>query len=446
MRLGLLLFWSITLAGFPSVAADWQLSFAVRTTASSDSFPMIAGNKAWETGGVIDVTTHHNLGLTRSSGALAGWAISLQPNGSWAWNIGSGQRRLDYLPTAVRQPINDGKWHELQVTFIENQRAVYLLHDQRVVAIYSLDDLQADKLSPLFDEKATFTEGTFQFKRIQQTNTPILPSIPPKETVAGFRLLCWNIWHGGRRDGNVKGLKRTIQLIRESQADVICMQETYGSGPIIADSLGYVFYYRSSNLSIHSRFPILETTPFGDPFRIGGAVLELGPGQRLRVFSLWINYAPNIDRTIPEAVSADSLIAQETHTRLAEIRAILDGMRPLGEELPAIVAGDFNSPSHLDWTESTRSWHRQLVAVWPVSKSMIDEGFTDAFRHVHPEPSSYYGRTWSPRFKATACHERIDHVYYRGEVLNAQEADMLDNDAQNWPSDHAAVLVTFQWK
>ena len=37
------------------------------------------------------------------------------------------------------------------------------------------------------------------------------------------------------------------------------MQETYGSGPIIADRLGYYLYLRSSNNSVLSRYPLVET-------------------------------------------------------------------------------------------------------------------------------------------------------------------------------------------
>jgi len=74
--------------------------------------------------------------------------------------------------------------------------------------------------------------------------------------VSIINVMTFNIWNGGREMGAEIGVKRVIDVIRDSDEDIICMQETYGSGPIIADALGYFFYLRSSNLSIMSRFPI----------------------------------------------------------------------------------------------------------------------------------------------------------------------------------------------
>ena len=52
---------------------------------------------------------------------------------------------------------------------------------------------------------------------------------------AEFRVMTWNIWHGGREDGEEVGPLRVAEVIRDSQADVVAMQETYGSGERIAE-------------------------------------------------------------------------------------------------------------------------------------------------------------------------------------------------------------------
>ena len=44
-----------------------------------------------------------------------------------------------------------------------------------------------------------------------------------------FRTMTWNIWHGGREDGERIGPQRVVDVIRQSKADIVAMQETYGS-------------------------------------------------------------------------------------------------------------------------------------------------------------------------------------------------------------------------
>jgi hypothetical protein len=224
------------------------------------------------------------------------------------------------------------------------------------------------------------------------------------------------------------------------------MQETYGSGAHIAAGLGFHYYLRSSNLSVLSRYPIRETHELYDPFRLGGATLELSEDQRLHLFSLWIHYLPDYGgrmKDVDTEVSAELLLAEEMKTRGREIDEILELLAPLlrqSDTVPVIVAGDFNSPSHLDWTESTRSRHRDLVVQWPVSGAMARAGFTDAFRHLHADALSDPGYTWSPRFEQ-AWKDRIDYVYLHGARLTPVAARVHDEQSPRWPSDHAAVVV-----
>ena len=48
----------------------------------------------------------------------------------------------------------------------------------------------------------------------------------------------------------------------------------------------------------------------------------------------------------------------------------------LGEadERPVIMAGDYNSPSHLDWTARAAHLRGDLAVEWPVSKRMAEAG------------------------------------------------------------------------
>ncbi|KJH52188.1 hypothetical protein DICVIV_01653 [Dictyocaulus viviparus] len=61
------------------------------------------------------------------------------------------------------------------------------------------------------------------------------------------------------------------------------------------------------------------------------------------------------------------------------------------EMIPVILAGDFNSPSHIDWTEETIDKHGNWAVEWPATKILDNMGFIDSFRAVHPNISSVPG-------------------------------------------------------
>ena len=184
-------------------------------------------------------------------------------------------------------------------------------------------------------------------------------------------------------------------------------------------------HLRSSNLSVISRYPVVEHHDHFRPFNFGGVTLELAPSRLLKLFSLWIHYLPDFCNDVQqEGMTAAQLIAAEGETRAAEMREILDELKPhLAESIPLIVAGDFNSPSHLDWIQSANPLHCNLTVEWPVSKNMAEAGFLDAYRQIYPNPTTHFGHTWTPR--------------------SPQSAEVHNRHATQWPSDHAAVLASF---
>ncbi|MAE75710.1 MAG: endonuclease [Planctomycetes bacterium] len=424
----------------------------VRTKCSGAGFPALLTNKDWSSGKVHDYTTHHAYGSSRTSGKLRGYAFALQPNGSWTFNLGDGKSRIDYRPTATRQPVNDGKQHMLVASLDATRKECRLYYDGQNVAIYSTAGFgdtasgtatkKGDGVTAVQRKVASSDEAVALAWR-EKTGQVVRNGLAATH-VDTVRVLAWNIWHGGRRDGNEVGIQKTVEAIKDSAADVICMQETYGSGPAIADALGYYFYLRSTNLSLMSRYPIRETFDLYQSFRFGGAAVELSTGQRIKFFSLWINHLPSIGAQMKaDDTTADSLAAADDKTRGREIRGILQALAPhtkTADATPVVVAGDFNSPSHLDWAEGTADRHKGLVVSWPVSTAMARAGYADTFRAVHPDPAKVVARTWSPRFTAS-YQMRIDYIYCKGRSLRAKAGRMLDNHAQRWPSDHAAVVV-----
>jgi endonuclease/exonuclease/phosphatase family metal-dependent hydrolase len=274
--------------------------------------------------------------------------------------------------------------------------------------------------------------------------------------VNSFQVLAWNIWNGGdearcAEDESVKRAKQQaiVDVIRASGADVIAMVETYGSGEAIAAGLGFHFHPRGTNVSILSRWPVVEDVSVYEPFNCVGAIVELPDKRRVAVYSAWIHYVDDIwtDPRSRDGRDAAELLAADGESRQVEIRAILRG---IDEEMakrpgvPVILAGDFNSNSHLDYVDAARGQYG-VVAEWPVTKIVADAGFCDAYRVCHPKVDRVTDRTWSPRFPEQ-IQDRIDFVFWRGSQLRPVEAKRLDQAKTRWPSDHAAVWVKFGWE
>ena len=274
------------------------------------------------------------------------------------------------------------------------------------------------------------------------------PVAPPEWDGRPLRVLAWNIWHGGRRKGRDEGVQRVVEVIEQCDPDIVLMQETYGSGPRISGRLGFDYFLRSSNLSVMSRFPIVDVHRLASGFRFGGVTVELRPGVRVQAYSLWIDYLPSVGDQLAGGATAGELAAADAKTRGRDIQSILAELLPhLAQtpDLPVIVGGDFNSGSHLDWTASAAGLanHQGRVVDWPVSRSMMEAGFIDTFRAAHPDPVESPGLTWSPEFP-DSHQDRIDYVYVRGNGWQVEDARILSDHPRGWPSDHAAMLTTLR--
>jgi endonuclease/exonuclease/phosphatase family metal-dependent hydrolase len=409
----------------------------------------------------------------------AGWQIYSQENGAWALVLQDGKNRYDYKPTAARQKINDGQWHQIVFTVNRSKHEAWIYLDGKNVAVYNMpgagsfesdlatviggaDDkweygsnAQWDAFNGYIDDVKMWDQ-VITPEAVQQLYTYYFPgSTADGATVPRqLKVLSWNIWHGGHRYGQYVGLQRLIETIKSTNADIVGLIETYGSGEVIADSLGYYFYLISSNLSVMSRYPITETITSDKPFNFGGVKLKLAPGQDLLFFDTWLHYLPDYgDSVVNKHKSAEGLIADESATRQAEMTSMLQLIQPVlknTDKVPVIMSGDFNIGSHLDWTAATRAIHYNLAVEWPESKSMMNAGFIDSYRQLHIDPLLDPGLTWSPRAATSSnkygMRDRIDFIYYKGLRLQPIISRVIDYHPVMFPSDHAAVMTVFECK
>ncbi len=452
---------------------DFSVELWVQTKACNKEFQVIASNKDWNSGEIKDYTDNRYAGWSRTSGVNKGWAIICQSDGSWAWNIGNGKHdgkevrvesfRKDYRPTAPRQQINDGEWHQIAFSINRAENEARLYFDGQNVAIYYMGPVKdfdtglpvALASDPLASEDAaTFNGAIDEFKiydyvissnQIADNYKDFVPAakLPQvsKQKVDKLNLMSWNIWHGGRRRGRDIGPQQVIDLIKDTGTDIVMMQETYGSGPLIADELGYYFYLSSENISVISKYPIEKTWVEYHELWTGITTIQLSEKQKINLASIWLHYLPGRDTRSPD-MTAEKLIEGEAENRHKEIKIILEKLKPQLEQtddIPLFIGGDFNSPSHNDWGEETKNWHNGLVVEWPVSKEMWDAGFTDSFREIHPDLNYL-----APTISAERLSYRIDYIYYKGKGLKSLDSDMHYEYKGIWPSDHPAVTTIIQ--
>jgi len=193
-----------------------------------------------------------------------------------------------------------------------------------------------------------------------------------------LRVMTWNIWHGGKEDGDAVGPKRVAEVIRESEADIVAVQETYGSGDWLAEELGFRFHSRGTNVSLLSRYKIVADVSVNDAFNCVGAVIELPEGNRVVCYSIWLPYAEDIwvenarkQVDVPKWLAA----CEPSRKKLEAIRTGIDSKLKSAnyDSLPIIVAGDFNSMSHLDYVSSANDQYQADVD-WPTSHVLTDHG------------------------------------------------------------------------
>ncbi len=408
---------------------------------------------------------------------FTGWKIGVSDNGSWYVTVRDTSTVYRYRPTAAHQPLRDGQWHLLGFTYDREISEIRFYYDGEQMAVYHIPDLTsswtaADTLvignsADSEHDYRTRERDTF-FGRIDDVSLyrGVLDARSIRSCYAQYRaepggsaagnppdslkVTTFNIWHAGKERGKEAGLARTIALLKQEDPDVVALVETYGSAEEIAGALGFQFYLISSNLAIFSRYPIGDTYRLFKPFNSGGATVQLPGGKQVRVFTIWLSHLPDYKSMLASRqLSVEAYLAEENKTRGTQMRAILDELGPCmvsADTIPLILAGDFNSGSHLDWIPAMADRHHGYVLDWPVSRALAAAGFNDSYRLVHPDPVSHPGVTISitPE-SAGRIKDRIDYIYFRGKMLRPAYTNIIHAHPVAFPSDHAGVSACFRW-
>ena len=245
------------------------------------------------------------------------------------------------------------------------------------------------------------------------------------------------------------GDSSTDTVIKDIDADIVGVLESYNRLPEIAEKTGYPYY--NVGLQLLSKYPIHEPSGADGLY----ALIEVQPGYAVAFFNTHLDYVKYGPKLLLSGMPMDEVLASEDEVRTDSIRIQTPDMQSLVTAgYPVFLTGDFNQPSSLDYaadTVGTRKGISQAVP-WTVSEALFDVDMRDTFREIHPDPVENPGITKdNPDFREGGFGDRIDYVYAGGPVTTLDSKLVGERGGPNvdlaydrWTSDHRAVLSTFE--
>ena len=241
-----------------------------------------------------------------------------------------------------------------------------------------------------------------------------------------FRLLTYNILRGGvgREDA-------IARVVAACAPDVVLLQEATRPDSIAAiaarANMSEWRAFDRQSLGYMSRRPVVDAS-WHRPRFSRHAFVEVAPaGVDLRLFGVHLS-----------AVHA----AWTERRRLFELRALLESIAAQQHGLHAI-AGDFNTLAPGEELDLERLPPRLRPFVWlsggrikwRTIHTVIERGYVDCFRTLHPDDRGLTMPTWDP-------HVRLDYVFlpaaFRERVIACEVVRTPEAAAA---SDHFPVMV-----
>ena len=280
-----------------------------------------------------------------------------------------------------------------------------------------------------------------------------------------LRVMSYNIHRGGVVLLK-QPLSQTAKVIRLAKADIVGIQETRSPrGDTLKDLAKLLGWNHDmgKGSNILTRYEIVESV-------YSGVKVKLDSGRHAYVFNVHLSSHPYQPYQLLEIrpkwhkhTNNITFIKTETEAiewakkaRGAEIAKVLRQVKSIPDKgAPVFVVGDFNEPSHLDWTDAAAKVGRHPIKVaYPTSTELAKAGFADAYRTIYPDEMKNPGLTWSPKYKIddpTTHPDRIDFVYFKGKGLEVNEVKIVGENKENadivvapYPSDHRAVVADFK--
>lgn len=240
-----------------------------------------------------------------------------------------------------------------------------------------------------------------------------------------LRLVSFNIKHGGA--GREDAIAETL---RGANPDLVVLQEATRPDVVatVAERCGFSFHAARAghSLGVMSRIPVTVAKWFRPRFsRHAFLQIEL---EGIRVFGVHLS-----------AVHA----AWTERRRFYELRQLLDTIRRHAPGFHALV-GDFNTLAPGEVLDVPKLPRRLRALVWlsggdirwRTIRAVLDAGYADGFRLLHPQGDGATFPTWDP-------HIRLDYVFV--PELDASRLERCEvvrqPDAARTASDHFPLLA-----
>lgn len=296
------------------------------------------------------------------------------------------------------------------------------------------------------------------------------------EARAPLRLtvMTFNVWGAGANEG--KSIEETLAVIRRFKPDIVGLQEVRREsvpctstcppdGPSvageIAEALGYHVYEQQQENealwanAIISKFPVKRSSPNDLGVVLDAGDLEIAimnvhltdfPYQPYQALEIPYDDAPFLS-------SEDGLIDAAKSARGAALDLLMADLDTVKNVDAVFITGDFNEPSHRDWTlRAVVAGRHPFVVKYPSALRLEEAGFIDTYRNFFKDEIASPGLTWTPTTSADDPddhHDRIDYVFVRAadvkvesSIVVGEESDASDIGMLPWPSDHRAVVTT----
>lgn len=317
-----------------------------------------------------------------------------------------------------------------------------------------------------------------------------------------IRVLQWNIWQEGSKIPG--GKKAIVDEIVRLRPDFVTLSEVRNyndvdyTATLVADlaARGETYYsFRTDDTGLLSRYPIADTLtvfPLKDDH---GSIYRLRATDGKRRYAVYTAHLDYLNdayydvrgydgstwEEIPIPGSVDEVLRRNVISKRDDAIAdfIATASRDRDDGYVVILGGDFNEPSHRDWTADTRNLydHNGMVIPWTVTTMLENSGFIDTYRALYPDPLTHPGFTypsdnsalppekitWAPKADE---RDRIDYIWvsaYPGMTIadarifgpssSIARSQRVDNYLLDpfilplgvWPTDHKGLLVTLRF-
>lgn len=244
---------------------------------------------------------------------------------------------------------------------------------------------------------------------------------------------------------NVNGLRAVVgkgfaDIFAQLDADFFCLQETkMQHGQLDLNFEGYSSYWNYADKKGYSGTAIFTRhTPLSVTYGIGveehnheGRVITL----EMKDFYLVTTYVPN---------SQDGL--KRLDYRMTWEDDFRQYLLELDKKKPVILCGDLNV-AHKEIDLKNPKTNRMNAGFTDQERekfsTLLDSGFTDTFRHFHPDLEGAYS-WWSYRFQARAKNAgwRIDYFVVSDRLADRLESASIHNEI--FGSDHCPVELVLK--